>query len=265
VCDDVPLDNKQPTTNPITVVVANNETIQSTHTGTLPIKGLPPEAATAHTFDNLQHNLIGVSPLTQAGCTVTFEKEQATIQCPNEDPIICPATNNGLWTVPLRAATAITNTVTAVAMQATKIFHEHIYEPFMALATIGNSNHPADLVAFHHAALFSPTMATLETAITKQYLPPRPGLTLTTLRKYKPDLEATAMGHMDAKWKNIQSTKKKQPKHRQTTTDDDGWTLIHGIQDAVPDEATSESSCRYPQQNPECSHHCYIATAEPKT
>ena len=44
----------------------------------------------------------------------------------------------------------------------------------MALAAIGNSNHPADLVAFHHAALFSPTLDTLETAITNQYLPPLP-------------------------------------------------------------------------------------------
>ena len=149
-------------------------------------------------------------------------------------------------------------------MQATKLIHDHIYEPFMALAAIGNSNHPADLVAFHHAALFSPTLATLETAISKQYLPPLPGLTLSTLRKYKPDLEATAMGHMDAKRKNIQSTKPKRSKRRKNTIDDDGWTLVQSIKESQPDEATSEGHCRYPQQNTERSHHCYIATAEPK-
>ena len=53
---------------------------------------------------------------------------------------------------------------------------------------IGNSNHPADLVAFHHAALFSPTLDTLETAITNQCLPPLPGLTLHTLHKHRPSL-----------------------------------------------------------------------------
>ena len=192
--------------------MANQQTIQSTHTGTLPIPGLPPAAATAHAFDTLQNNLICVSPLTNASCTVAFAKDEAVIQCPNEEPIHCPATKSGLWQVPLQGATAITDVITGVAMQATKLIHNHVYEPFMALAAIGNSNHPADLVAFHHATLFSPTLATLETAISKQYLPPLPGLTLSTLQKYKPDLEAMAMGHMDAKRKNIQSTKPKRSK-----------------------------------------------------
>jgi hypothetical protein len=209
VTNDTSLHNKQPTTNPTTVRVANQQTIQSTHVGTLPIQGLPPSAAQAHTFDTLQHNLIGVSPLTHAGCTVLFSNDEATIQCPGEEPIICPATNSGLWSVPIQGAKHVAKQIGAVAMQATRLIHDQVYEPFMALAAIGNSNHPADLVAFHHAALFSPTIATLETAITKQYLPPLPGLTLHTLRKYTPDLEATAMGHMDAKRKNIQSTKPK--------------------------------------------------------
>jgi hypothetical protein len=170
--------------------VANQQSLQSTHTGIIPIEGIPGEAAVAHTFDNLQHILLGVSALTKAGCTVLFEQDVATIQCPGATPIKCPA-NGGLWCLP---------------MQQT---HKTYDKPLMALATIGNSNHPADLVAFHHAALFSLSLSTLEAAIQKQYIPPLPGLTLTTLHRYKPDLEATAMGHMDARRKNTQSTKPK--------------------------------------------------------
>ena len=119
----------------------------------------------------------------------------------------------------------------------------HIVEPFVALAAIGNSNHPADLVAFHHAALFSPTLDTLETAITKQYLPPLPGLTLHTLRKHRPSLEATAMGHMDAKRKNIQSTKNKSRKPNES---DDGWTLVQSIKESQPDETSPRSHMPVP-------------------
>ena len=41
-------------------------------------------------------------------------------------------------------------------------------------AAIGNSATPADLVAFAHASLFSPSVSTLETALRKGFLPPLP-------------------------------------------------------------------------------------------
>jgi hypothetical protein len=200
--------------------VANQDTIQSTHTGTLPIPNLPPAAAVAHSFDALQHNLIGVSPLTDTGCAVTFERDEATIKCPDAEPIHCPTTGTGLWSIPLQAGYAKTATaiVTKVALAVQRILYDRVWEPFLALAAIGNSNHPADLVAFHHAALWSPSISTLETALDKQYLPPLPGLTKALLSKYRPDLEATTMGHLDSKRKNIQSTKK------ESSTAD--WTTI---------------------------------------
>jgi hypothetical protein len=65
-------------------------------------------------------------------------------------------------------------------------------------------------VAFHHAALFSLAISTLTTALTKGFIPPLPGLTVTLLRKYTPHLEATAMCHMDNIRKNINCTKRVQ-------------------------------------------------------
>ena len=50
-----------------------------------------------------------------------------------------------------------------------------------AAAAIGSPNAPA-LVAFAHAALFSPVLSTLESALLHGYLVNFPGLTLNTLR-----------------------------------------------------------------------------------
>ena len=60
-----------------------------------------------------------------------------------------------------------------------------------------NRNTPADIVAFHHNALWSPSLSTLETAITKQFLPALLGLSLQALQKHPPSLEATTMGNLD--------------------------------------------------------------------
>jgi hypothetical protein len=77
----------------------------------------------------------------------------------------------------------------------------------MAMTANHPSSTPEELVAFAHAALFSPAISTLETALTRGYLPPFPGLTRRSLHQHPPHSEATTMGHMDNKRKNIRSTK----------------------------------------------------------
>jgi hypothetical protein len=64
------------------------------------------------------------------------------------------------------------------------ILQLHIY-----LAAIG-SDTPQALLAFSHAALFSPALSTLVTSLTKGFLPQLRGLTLATL--YNPSLHLVA-------------------------------------------------------------------------
>jgi hypothetical protein len=59
--------------------------------------------------------------------------------------------------------------------------------------------------------MYSPAISTMETAMKKGFLPPFTGLSEATLKKYPPPLEATTMGHLDNRRKNIQSTKKHAP------------------------------------------------------
>jgi hypothetical protein len=219
------LPNKRPTRRPVTVQVANNQTMQSTHTATLPIPQLPKTARTVHLFPDMTTNLIAVAPLTKAGCQVTFSQQEAVIQCPDSEPIHCPATPQGIWEVPMA------------------LFAQQ--QDGMAMATIGNSNGPADIVAFHHAALFSPSISTLNTAMKKGYLPPLPGLTEQSLKRHPPDAQSSTMGHLDNRRKNIQSTKQpQQPDPDQET-----------VADIYPDQPTSQDR----------THHCYLAVTEPKS
>jgi hypothetical protein len=87
-----PLPNCILTKKPIAVTVANQQVMRLTHTAELSLPGLPPEARKVHIFPSLGTNLVGVTPLTQAGCEVTFKGDKCTIKCPGGEDIICHAT-----------------------------------------------------------------------------------------------------------------------------------------------------------------------------
>ena len=78
--------------------------------------------------------------------------------------------------------------------------------PPQALHVVNFNATLADLVKFTHAALFSPAISTLKSALAKGYLPPFPGLTQESLNKCTPVSEATIKGHA-GKCKNLNSTK----------------------------------------------------------
>jgi hypothetical protein len=208
------LSNLQPTTTPLSVQVANQQMMHSTHTAELPLSALPPTARQVDVFPTMNKSLVAVSPLCDAGCTVLFDSTTCTIQCPSGETIHCPRQPDGLWTL-------LPPNPCLQAMSASL-----------------PSSTPEELVAFAHAALFSPALSTLLTAMQKNYLPPFPGLTAASLRKYPPRSEATVMGHLDNRRKNIRSTKP------QVTFHDDA----------------------FPNPTPENyrSNLCYLAAAEQK-
>jgi hypothetical protein len=67
------------------------------------------------------------------------------------------------------------------------------------MPSMGMACTQVDIIAFHHAAMFSPAMSTLMTALTKGFIPPLPKLTVPPLSKCSPNLEATTMGHLENK------------------------------------------------------------------
>jgi len=69
----------------------------------------------------------------------------------------------------------------------------------------------ADLVAFAHAALFSPALSTLEEALHHGHVPEFAGLSLQLLQKHPPLSDATIKGHLDQMCQNLHSTKSHAP------------------------------------------------------
>ena len=70
-------------------------------------------------------------------------------------------------------------------------------EPALAAAVITEpQGTQAEIVAFYHAAMGSPTESTLIDAIRKNYVS-LPGLTAELVAKFPPNSVATAKGHMD--------------------------------------------------------------------
>jgi hypothetical protein len=115
-----------------------------------------------------------------------------------------------------------------------------------AHASIGTAS-PADLVAFAHGALFSPTLSTLGSALTKGFITNFPGLTVTTLRKHPPFSAAMVKGHLDQSGQNQRSTKP------DLIPVDDAPSLPKTDDDPFP--ASPADGARL--------HFCYLSVMEP--
>ena len=178
----------------------------STHSGHIDIPGLPPAATQSHIVpDMTTHNLLSVGQLCDAGCSATITNEK--IEVTHEDKVILTGTRSPettLWHLDLPS----------------EVEPESIF-PYHANAAIG-TNTAANMVAFMHAAFFSPALSTLEKALQKGYIPYIPGFTATALKKHPPQSAAMIKGHLDQTRKNIQST---QTPNDNTEDEDDYYPI----------------------------------------
>jgi len=141
-------------------------------------------------------SLLSIGVLADHGCKIHLQKDNAVVT--KDDYVILTGTRNhttnGLW-------------------------HMKLPNKQVALRAVSPtpSANPRDLVAFAHAALFSPTISTLNKALTKGFIPPIPGLTKRSLKKYPPNLIATIKGHLDRARQKYRTTR---PRDVEETDDD---------------------------------------------
>ena len=97
-----PVLNKQPTTCPLRVYLADGRQTMSTHMCDVKIDGLP-FVLTGHIIPDLSIvSLFGIRLLTEAGCTITFDKKFCTVRY--NSTIILQGKKDvatDLWTLPL--------------------------------------------------------------------------------------------------------------------------------------------------------------------
>ena len=150
---------------------------------------LPAPATAVHLFPSLATgSLISIGQLCDSGCTATFTKTKATVSH-NGNTILQgtrhPATT--LWHLDPDQSSP----------------HQHCTS---VNSTIGQPS-TANRVRFYHAALFSPTLTTIHSAIKAGFLSSFPSLVLKTFQRYPPLSDATIKGHLIAKRQHLRSTK----------------------------------------------------------
>ena len=189
VSPSTPVWHAKPADPPVHVRNPNGSVMTSTHQAELAIPGLPPRARTAHVLPDLKSGpLLSIGQLCDAGCDVHFDRGTVTV-------------SHGHTTVLTGSRTA-----------DTKLWQIPLPEPprHQGNATIGLPS-IAEQVAFSHAALFSPALSTLETALKKRFLVYFPGLSPETLRRHPPRSIPMHKGHMDQVRKGVRSTKTSKP------------------------------------------------------
>ena len=151
-------------------------------------------------------SLMSVGKICDAGCTAIFnstsveiyQNKHVNITTKNK-PIISGTRNSPikpLYSIQL----PLTNTTTTSTASTNNIPIHHIN------ASVHNPS-IRNRVAFYHAALFSPTVATWLNAHNKKFLDSWPAITATQIAKYAPLSIATIQGHRHAHRSNIRSTK----------------------------------------------------------
>jgi hypothetical protein len=206
----LPVTHKRIATRPIAITNPNGTQMVSSHTAYLDLPDLPLAARLVHIVPALTtKSLLSIPQLCTNGCKAELDNEGIRIL--RDGKLVLAGTrchDTGLWHID------VTNTVPTLKAEceseSVEPIESHTEPPFSANAAAGSSK-PADLVAFAHAALWSPSLSTLEKALDKGYISNIPGLSQQSLRKYPPNLRATMKGHLDQQRQGTGSTKKKSP------------------------------------------------------
>ena len=218
----LPVKNKRPTQNPIHIKLPNGDISTSTHEGELDYPNLPESARHIHLVPAfVDQSLISMGVFCDAGCEVHFTKSTVTVTY--QDHIVLNGTRSPATRLWFLQPPHIPPTLNC------------------ALGAIGSAT-PAEIVAFAHAALFSPALSTLEQAVKSGFLTNFPGLTLNQLRKHPPRSVAMTKGHLDQTRKNLRSTK----------------TAIPDVTDVDQDDF---SPIPFPAGIK--THHCFATVFEP--
>jgi hypothetical protein len=231
------------TTKPIPLQVTTGSVIYSTHTAELPIPFLPlAPCRLTLSYPSRPHSFTCVH-WTTLRCRLSCRLRQNDVVITLNNQVLMlhkrhPVSR--LWHLTIPPPGFLPTTEPPTHSEARQI----LPSANLAFANAARlSASPAELVAFAHASLFSPSLSTLCIALGLKHVTGFPGLTYKLVRKYHPQSIATAMGHMDQSQKNQRSTK---PKPNSPTVDEPAT-------DTFPTSPTSGIR----------THHVYIAISDP--
>jgi len=187
--------------------IPNGGQMKTTETIELLLKKLPPAARKGHRCPGITNNLLAVSELCDAGCSVYFHKHGVEVEYNGEivlrgwrDP------TNRLWRVPLTSEGG-TNIIPSTHVEEINPSGSLILS--CEINSIYECEDTGEMTRYWHATLAYHPKSTITWAIGKGYLRGCPGLTTKRVNKYIKVEAATEKGHLRQVKQGTRSTKVK--------------------------------------------------------
>ena len=188
------LKNVQKISNGPLAHLPNGTVVKATYEGTITfLFPMLEKSSKVLVFPHLTNeSLVSIGQLCDDGCIVIFTKHRAYVT-KNGTLLNIGTRNNfdGLWDIAIDSKT--TQPHTTIKNKANYIIKKK------------KTKH--DLASYYHASLFSPTISTLMSAITKGNLLSWPGIDELSFHKLLETTAATELGHLNQERKNLRSTK----------------------------------------------------------
>jgi hypothetical protein len=205
IMDGVDVVNKRPAPNPLTINLPDSRKVKSSQVCDITIPGLL-FILTGHVVPHLAiASLIGIRPLCDAGCTVTFDIDKCDVIYGGN--VILRGLKDaatGLWTLPIDASKSALPQSSPDSNRAQDSIGIH---PRVQLATFTHSVRTrANGVKFAHQSLCNPKISTLLKAVRRGFLKGCPNRPEKLILKYLNPSPATAKGHMKRPRHGIRST-----------------------------------------------------------
>ena len=187
--------NVQTTASPITVMLPDGTTAISTHTALLNVPSLPLSCRLVHIFPHWHGPLLSIGLLCDAGMIAIYTAANVLILDSAGNLVLHGSRSlvDKIWLIDVSGPPPVATIRPTTSLLSASVITE-------ARGT------QAQIVAYYHATMGSPSISTLEDALNRQFVQ-LPGLTLEMLRKYPPSSVATAKGHMDQFRQGMRSTK----------------------------------------------------------
>ena len=180
IMEDLDVDNKRVAQNPLTINLPDGNTVQLTHQCEIIIPGLP-TILMGHIVPHLAiASLIGIRLLSNAGCTITFDKLKCDVMYKGEvilRGVKDPSTN--LWTLPIprkRVGTTPGNTFLSQPGPS-KGCAPHLSKHPALVCFAHSIRTQANAVKFAHQSLCNLTISTLLKATRRGFLKGCPNIT----------------------------------------------------------------------------------------
>ena len=150
-----------------------------------------------------RYTLVGVGPLCDADCTVTFTRKAIIIRDKQGIEVLTgwrEATGSRLWRISLQPGESNLPSMSNDAFVATLASYSAYDLPSVAA-----------LIRYIHAAAGYQVRSTWLKSVGSGKYSSWPGITLANATKYCPSADATIMGHLVQKRQGVRSTKPKPP------------------------------------------------------